>query len=127
MSDDIKSIMRVSNAQVGDNSLYNRNSLHAYKLESLLKRAITKNSKEILEYVKHRWNIPETIKIRMEGVRDEKSNKLLHEEFETIELIKLKIVDFDVKTCMKMYDIYENKGIKALISAIQYTSPIQKL
>jgi hypothetical protein len=120
------SLKPAGNAAIGDNVGFDRNSLKAYTCESRLKRVMSINRKEILEYVLGKFNIMNPIKIRIEDSK-EKTGKVAYEDFDVIEVIKSKLTSMKSKDCIKLWDIYEDKGLLPTINAIQYLSPIQKI
>lgn len=115
-----RSIRPVSSAEVGDISKYDKSSLSGYKAESELKRIFTINSVLVEQYLVSKFKIPTTIKVRIEGSSD-------YDEFTIQEMLRSRVTDFDAKTCIKLYNIYHEKGLESLLNAIQYLSPLQKI
>lgn len=126
MSDDIinGSIRVVSSAEIGENPNFDRSALKGYKCESALRRIIRQNEVEVKTYLLSKYGISPIIKIKIEN--PDKTGPG-YEDFDVIELIGLKIIDFSSKNCMKLKEIYDNKGLQSLIHAIHFMSPIQKV
>lgn len=114
-----------SNANIGDGGKYDKSSLKAYVYESKLKRVIVTSTDEVKEYLKSKFNISDKIRVKSE-VKDEDGNSQ-YEEFDVIDNIKSKLIGMDSKTCLKLWEIYEEKGLHSLINAIQFLSPIQRI
>jgi hypothetical protein len=114
-SDSLKS---PSNAEVGEHKDFDKRAVKGYVSESKVKRIVNQNKEEILKHLKDRFNIPSSMKVKTDGV---------YEDFDTIEVMKSKVTDFNSKKCIKLLEIYETKGLISLVNAIQYLSPIQKI
>jgi hypothetical protein len=121
------SLKPASNAEVGDNAKYDRKALKGYACESKLKRVMSDNVFDIKEYLFKKFKIPDVIRIRTEAQDEGKPSTYTYEDFDVIEIIKMKLTDFNSKTCIKLWNLYEEKGLISLINAIQYLSPIQKI
>jgi hypothetical protein len=115
-----------SNAEVGENRDYDKSALKGYNCESKLKRIVREHEKEIKEYLLERFKIPEKILIRSDEPKESKG-KSTYDEFDVVDIITYKLRDFNSKKCIQLWDIYDVKGLKPLINAIQYLSPIQKI
>lgn len=110
----------ISLSEVGDNSTSDRNVLKGYKAESQLKRVIDTNRAKINMYLQSMYHIPPVLKSKSELKND-------YEDFQTIDLIKSKLVGFNSKTCIKLHDLYVEKGLLNLIDKIHSISPIDKI
>lgn len=127
MDDIVSGSLKVaSKAEVGDNSGFDRSSLKAYVCESKLKRIIKENRNDVLEYVQSKFNISNPIKIRLDKSEELISDRT-HEEYDVIDSITAKITSMNTKNSLKLWEIYEEKGLNSLLNAIQYLSPIQKI
>jgi hypothetical protein len=122
----IGSLKAASNAQVGENAGFDKSSLKAYVCESKLKRVIAMNHVEVLGYLEERFKISNPIRIRMDAPKDD-VNKFTYEEFDVIETVKSKLTSLNSKKCLQLWNIYEEKGLKSLLNALQFLSPIQKI
>lgn len=122
MDDIVKGSLKVaSNAEVGDNKGYDKSSLKAYVCESKLKRVVVLNREVVLEYLRSKFGIINPIRIRLDKSEEG------HENYDVIDSIKAKLTSMNSKNSLKLWDIYEEKGLIPLLNAIQYLSPIQKI
>lgn len=120
------SLRSPTNAEVGDNRNYDRKALKGYVSESKLKRIVKINANDIKVYLASKFNIPGKLVVKLEGIKDA-DGKSVYEEFDIIDMITMRLSDFNSKRCIKLLEIYEDKGLHSLINAIQYLSPIQKI